>query len=352
MALKIPPKGLANLGNTCFLNAGLQCLNATGLGNYMKPDPANDTPHRQVYNALKRTLLVMGNPTSRPVLSPQTIVMAIRRNARALGRPSFAGWEQNDVAELYTMLSDCIHEATKVEAQVKVSMADEAKMTPVDRKCLARLTEYVKNEHSVAAGKMAGVEAGVVTSPSNQYLSTKAELFYVLTVPVPVKPQPLRSPHQPLTPITVADCVTEFGASSNLVGENQYEMPEGFANAGQHVDAIQRHLVWLAPEILVIETRLYRMTPRGELQKGYERLVATPMLELPIWSAGQHKKVKYMLCGVAYHRGGNRMGGHYVAVVRTKDATLYNCNDTSVSPLASGARWPDGGYCFFYRKIL
>jgi len=352
MALTTRPKGLTNLGNTCYLNSALQCLNATGLVAIMKPDPPNDTPHRQIYIALKRTLTVMSSSDSRPVLSPQTMVMTVRRNARALGRPDFAGWEQNDVAEFHTMLGDCIHEATKSEAKVKITMSDKAHMTPVDYKCLERLTQYIENEHSVAARTMAGIEAGVVTTLDDMYLSTKAECFYVLAVPVPLKQHTIRSPHSSLAPITVADCVTEFGAKSFMVGENQYEMPEGYPNAGEHVDAIQKHLVWLAPQILVIETRLYRMTPSGELQKGYERLVASPVLDLPIWSAGEHKKVRYALCGVAYHRGGNRMGGHYTAVVKTKDGTLYNCNDTLVSPLAPGAKWPDGGYCFFYRKIL
>jgi ubiquitin carboxyl-terminal hydrolase 2/21 len=352
MALTTRPKGLANLGNTCFLNSELQCLSATGIVKIMKPDPPNDTPHRQIYNALKQTLLAMGNPETRPMLSPQTLVMAVRRNARALGRPDFAGWEQNDVAEFHTMLGDCIHEATKSKAKVKITMADKAHMTPVDQKCLERLTEYIENEHSMAARTMAGIEASVVTTTNDIYLSTKAECFYVLVVPVPIKQTIIRNPQAPLAPITVADCVAEFGTKSFMVGENQYEMPEGFPNAGEHVDAIQKHLVWLAPQILMIETRLYRMTPQGEFRKGYERLVASQVLELPIWSAGEHKKARYTLCGVAYHRGGNLMGGHYTAVVKTKDGTLYNCNDTSIAPLAQGAQWPNGGYCYFYRKIM
>jgi len=195
----------------------------------------------------------------------------------------------------------------------------------------------------VAANSLAGIEAGVFTQPNGEYLSALAETFYVLAVPVPP------------TASTVEDCVIAFGAESQMTGENQYRManPDSPEEEGDLVDAVERRIVWLAPQFLVVETRLYRVSNRRNfIQKGYERLEASNTLSLPAWSAGRETKVKYGLCAVAYHRGGSREGGHYTAVIRDRNGQKWNCNDTAVAPLSRGAQWPMGGYCFFYRKIL
>lgn len=302
-----------------------------------------ETPHTRVYRALQATMTAMASNAkskSGRVLAPNSFVEALQRNAMALKRPDFAGWNQNDVAELYTLVGECIHESTKAKAIVKVSVLDENRMTPIDKKCLNRLTKYLSLEHSVAARAMVGIEASVVTTMDEKYLSTNAECFYVLAVPIP------------RNAISVSDCVEAFGSESLMVGRNQYEMPKGFQNTGDLVDARQRQIVWLAPALLVVETRLYGMTDGGKLDKGYARLEASAELRLPVWASGVVKQVRYSLCGIAYHRGGGRQGGHYTAVVRNTGGTLWNCNDTMTSQLPPNSKWPAGGYCFFYRKIL
>lgn len=353
MAFSGRPHGLANLGNTCYLNSLLQCLNAVGLADVMG---ARDADAREpladhgaqartnVFRALVSTLKALSVQRQAKVLRPQTFVDALQRNADALGMPDFAGWGQNDVAELYSLLGDCIHEATKTEARVRVSVTDESRMTPIDKCCLEKLTSYLTTQHSIAAKSLAGLEVGVVTTTEGEYISAKPEIYYVLAVPVPTEAS------------TVEDCVKAFSANSMLTGNNQFRMPDGAANAGTLVDAVQRHIIWLAPQFLVVEARLYKPqapTLRAvHIPKGHERLQASSTLSLPIWSSGEADSVRYGLCGVAYHRGGSREGGHYTAVVRNRAGQKWNCNDTSVSELPKGSGWPAGGYCFFYRKIL
>lgn len=347
MAFTGKPKGLANLGNTCYLNTMLQCVNACGFINLLRDkikcdeESKEPSPHEAMYIALRKVFKDLNNEQFQGIYSPKAFVSTLQANAVKLGRPDFAGWQQNDVAELYTLLGECIHEATRNKASVSVNIQDESKVTPIDSECLSVLTKYLKDEYSVAGKALAGVECSVMTSMDGSYLSSHGEIFYIMAVPVP----------QNAT--NVQDCVNAARAEVALTGDNKYAMPDNAPNPGELVDALQRNIIWMAPQFLVVETRLYNFDARtGHVQKGWAKLNASPVLELGVWSSNSEARVKYLLCGVAYHRGGNSQGGHYVAVVRNSQGQLWNCNDTIVSPLARGSGWPVGGYCFFYRKIL
>ena len=345
MAFSGKPVGLANLGNTCYLNSLLQCLNSVGFLGLLTGGVVTkngESCHRSMYAALKDVLNQMASRDTKKVLIiPQEFVQTLRGNAMELGRPDFAGWQQNDVAELYTIIGECVHEATRKTATVSVSIQNSSQVTPIDKQSLDVLSAYLENQYSLAAKALTGVESSVITDSGGQYISCRSEVFYTMAVPVPP------------TAASVQDCVNAHGATVKLTGDNKYAMPDDSATPGMLVDANQNHVVWLAPQFLVVETRLYRFDNRtGQVFKGSEKLAASPVLELETWSSNKRTKVKFLLCGVAYHRGGNSQGGHYTAVVRNKEGQLWNCNDTLTAPLARGQGWPAGGYCFFYRKIL
>lgn len=345
MAFTGNPVGLANLGNTCYLNSLLQCLNSVGFLNLLNGSRASKNGkqcYRNMYNALLNLLVEMQPSAARPrLIIPQNFVQTLRSNADELGRPDFAGWEQNDVAELYTIIGECVHEATRKTANVSVNIQDNTNVTPIDKQSLEVLTTYLKDQYSLAAKALTGVESSVITNMNGEYLSCRSEVFYTMAVPVPPNA------------VSVQDCLSAHGQGVQLSGDNKYAMPDTSDTPGKLVDANQNHIVWLSPQFLVVETRLYRFDERtGQVFKGSEKLIASPVLELETWSSNTKSIVKYLLCGVAYHRGGNSQGGHYTAVVRNKEGQLWNCNDTQVAPLARGQGWPIGGYCFFYRKIL
>lgn len=345
MAFTGKPVGLANLGNTCYLNSLLQCLNSVGFMSLTSAESVTTDGkdcHRNMYAALQEVLNQMKSQDAKKVVVvPQRFVQTLRSSAVELGRPDFAGWQQNDVAELYTIIGECVHEATRKKASVSVSIQNSSQVTPIDKQSLDVLSKYLENQYSLAAKALTGVESSVITNPDGEYISCRSEVFYTMAVPVPANAG------------SVQDCVNAHGATVKLTGENKYAMPDDSGIPGTLVDAHQNHIIWLAPQFLVVETRLYRFDNKsGQVFKGSEKLAASPMLELETWSSNNKSKVKYVLCGVAYHRGGNSQGGHYTAVVRNKEGQLWNCNDTLTAPLARGQGWPAGGYCFFYRKIL
>lgn len=105
--------GLANLGNTCYMNVILQCLAATPLlnrfmssGNF-RPEVNSSNPlgsGGRLARTLGELLHVMWAGTHKWV-SPSSF-----KEALTTAKPWFAGREQHDAMELLGQLLDCLHE--------------------------------------------------------------------------------------------------------------------------------------------------------------------------------------------------------------------------------------------------
>ena len=126
--------GLNNLGNTCYMNSILQCLNNTlpllkyFISNKYKNEINYSTDadeHELVieYNKLTRGLWYKNN-----VITPRDFLTKIHELAQKKDRYEFTGYGQNDSQEFLQFLLETLHNSLSREVNMTISGTAENEM--------------------------------------------------------------------------------------------------------------------------------------------------------------------------------------------------------------------------------
>jgi ubiquitin C-terminal hydrolase len=326
--------GLVNLGNTCFMNACIQCLASCHELDavYRRPKTIEtlDSGTSAEATVAKewqklRTLMWSDDCT----VSPAGFLASIQRAAVSKGATLFTGFAQNDVGEfLRFLVSSCIHEATAAPVKMTVSGTGDSEQDELARCCYAAMTALYAKEYSPIVELFYGIGTSVVTGTGVR--KTTAEPFFILSLPVP------------RYPCTIYDCFDDHAAACALRGSNQYETDDGVM-----VDATKEDGFWSFPSVLVIELKRFS----NNLAKN-NNMVEFPIetLSLAKYATGyQPAQYTYELFGVCNHSG-RVCGGHYTAHARGTPNRWRHYDDRMVSDVPGRSVVTPKAYCLFYRK--
>lgn len=329
--------GLANLGNTCFLNSCVQVLNhtfelhellnSTQYAKHMKPDMA-DTIIIKEWNDLRNIMW-----ENNAIISPNKFVMNVQQVADKKHRELFTGWAQNDMPEFLLFLIECMHNSISRPMVMKIRGISENSTDQLALNCFGMLKNVYEKEYSEIMDLFYGIYVSQITSINGQKThSMKPESFFMLDLPIPQKQGT----------VTIYDCLDYFTMTEIMHGENAW-----FNEQTNAKETVRKNITfWNFPKVLVIT--LKRFSPDG-LQK-MTHLVDFPLdnLDLSRYVQGyKPNQYVYELYGICNHIG-NVMGGHYTAFVKNSTDNWIHYNDTKVTPIADVVT--PMAYCLFYRK--
>lgn len=327
--------GLANLGNTCFLNSCLQALSHTFelhevLDKVKKINDVSESILLTEWNELRR-LIWSNNDMS---ISPNKFVHNVQKLAKIKGRDLFTGWNQNDVSEFLIFMMDCIHESIARPIEIRITGQSKHMVDKLALSCYGVLKETYAKEYSEVMELMYGIYISEIRSIDGTVQHTiKSEMFFVLDLPIPNQ-----------TVISIHDCFNEYTKPEILSGENAWLNEK----TGKKED-IKKHLTfWNFPTILVL--LLDRFS--GDGQRKIKSLVSFPIndLDLSKYVSGyKPQSYKYDLYAVCNHTGGVN-GGHYTAFVKNASKQWIHFNDQNVTPISESIVVTPMAYCLFYRK--
>jgi ubiquitin carboxyl-terminal hydrolase 8 len=346
-----PPAGLANLGNTCYLNATLQCLahvpafldwvlqadaKATAAA-VVAPSP---TPNGLVHELadLYRALCL----PPRTAMMPKRFVAHLQRVLGDLLRVR----QQNDLSELLLLLLDKLGEdvgrplpplplpdAAPAAAARRGRSRSAAPDDDADDPPLARLARAMRanwhaahaRDHSALKDLAYGQQVVQTSCNACGHRGHSYEVFQTLALEIP----DVRAPAVALPALLARHMACELD-----VGDGVWTCD---ACKAKQADCTKTHKFWRLPPLLVLTLKRFAHVGGGRFQK-----VRTPVdlrgadaLDLTPYSIWDPHGV-YRLCAVACHAG-SLQGGHYYAVCRDSGKSNAVCRDSGSA--SSNASW-------------
>ena len=319
--------GITNLGNTCYMNSILQCLNNTlpllkffVSNNYMQyinyTTDANEHEIVIEYNKLTRGLWFKNN-----VVTPRQFLNTIHRLANEKNRYEFTGLGQNDSQEFLQFLLEILHNS--LSREVNMSISGIAK-NDMDKKAIEANKDWIKyfdKEYSEIVKIFYGQFFTRIFRQKDEKTGKEAETTSF-------------EPFNTLC-LEIDECKTIYDCLDNFVRKE--ELNKKISKEVQF---------WKLPNILVIFFKRYNNSGK-KLDNHIE--FPTENLDMCKYVMGyERQKYIYDLYAVSNHTG-NTMGGHYWAYAKNYDNNWYKFNDNIVTTLQKEKVVSNLAYCLFYK---
>ncbi len=327
--------GLANLGNTCFINSCLQILSHT----YELNEFLNNKSYLPKLKNICDSLILVEWDNLREILwkencivSPGKFIKTIQKVARLKKQELFTGYSQNDVSEFLLFIIDCFHTSLSREIKITISGTPENKTDILAVKCFEMIKNSYSKDYSEIWNLFYAVQVSEISRKDNgNILSTSPEPYFMVDLPIPPNN---KSP-------SLIDCFNHY-----VEGEIIENYKDETTN--EIVDIHKKILFWSFPNILAIDLKRFN----SRFQKNQIH-VSFPIDELDLspYVIGYKKEnYKYELYGICNHSGGV-MGGHYTSYVKNANGKWYHYNDTNVTEVNDiESIISPKAYVLFYRK--
>ena len=328
--------GLANLGNTCYLNSCIQILSHSYEFNKMleeincenKINNTNDSILLLEWVKLYK-LMWSENCT----IAPYGFVKSVQTIAQLKKKEIFSGFAQNDLPEFLIFLVDSFHNSLLREVTIDIKGKTENSRDKLAKICYKMIKQMYSKTYSEIIDLFYGISVSQLLSLDNKTLSLTPEPFCTLSLPIPDINNP-----------TIFDCLDLYCAKERLENDNAW-----FNEKTNMKEAVDKNTIfWSLPQLLIIDIKRFTNT-----NKKINKFIDTPLtnIDLTKYIHGYNKETYiYDLYGVCNHHGSS-YGGHYTAYVKNANNIWYEFNDTLVKKINETDVISQNSYCFFYRKI-
>ena len=330
--------GLANLGNTCFINSCMQVISHTyELNDFLE----KESYKKKLKNKADSILIIEWDNlrkimwNSNCIISPGKFLKSVQKVAQVKGLEMFTGYSQNDLPEFLLFIIDCFHNSLSREIKMTISGTPENETDKIAIMCFEMIKNMYSKEYSEVWNIFYAVHVSEISNlETGEKLRCSPEPYFMIDLPIP---ENNKSP-------TLIDCFNYYVEGEILSGENAWYNEE----TREKINIRKKILFWSFPNILVIDFKRFN----NRFQKN-QILITFPIdnLDLSDYVIGYKKDIyKYELYGVCNHSGGTQ-GGHYTSYVKNANGKWYHFNDTSVSEVGiQESIVSPKAYVLFYRR--
>ncbi|KAK2529671.1 hypothetical protein Q9233_006838 [Columba guinea] len=361
--------GLLNLGNTCFLNATLQCLTYTPpLANYLLSREHSRTCHQSSFcmMCVMQNHVTQAFANSGSVIKPVSFVRDLKNDSLSLPGPSRALWGfphgrhesdvwfgprklkprsrcpeggREDLPLLQHVLRLIPPSPAEIAPHIRLGRQEDAHeflrftIDAMQKACLPDCTELDRQTqattliHQIFGGSLRSrVKCSMCKAVSDTFDPC-------LDLPVEITQA-----------ANVEQALELFVKPDLLGGENAYLCDK----CKKKVSATKRFTIHRAPKVLTLALKRFADFTGGKITKdvGYPELLNIR----PYMSQTSGDPVMYGLYAVLVHSGYSSHAGHYYCYVKASDGQWYQMNDNVVRPSNIKVVLNQQAYVLFYLR--
>lgn len=338
--------GLRNLGNTCFMNAVLQCLSSTKplrdfclRKDFLQEQPPGPRSPQELTEAFADVIAALWHPDSTEAVNPGRFKAIFQKYV-----PSFTGYSQQDAQEFLKFFMDRLHAEINRKGRRTPSILSDTRRAPPpedsdtgsdDERANLMWKRYLEREDSKVVDLFVGQLKSCLKCQACGYRSTTFEVFCDLSLPIPKKSFAGGK-------VSLHDCFSLFTKEEDLDSENAPVCDK----CRQRTRSTKKLTIQRFPRILVLHLNRFSTT-RYSIKKC-SVFVDFPLQQLNLREFASEKAGSpvYSLYALCNHSGSVHYG-HYTAVCR--DAAGWRLyNDSRVSPISENQVPSSEGYVLFY----
>ena len=250
--------GLANLGNTCFINALLQIISHTYeldelLDAKDYKNKLNDCPDSKLLVSWDELRLLMWSENC--TISPGAFIHDIRKISKQKNNSMFASMSQNDMPEFLTFLFDIFHNALKRKVSMTIDGRPKNKRDKMAKMCFEMIKKTYTASYSEIFKMFYGIQVSTLLPehPKDQfdYLSIRPEPFMIISLPIPSNKSSSTSNN--IECATLMECFDLNCEKEFLHGENAWFNED----LGKKQNVFKRLVYWSLPDVMILDIKRF-----------------------------------------------------------------------------------------------
>lgn len=344
-------KGLANLGNTCYMNAVLQCLcRSTPFVDYLLKDGftrdklclTNRDPLSMAFLTEFRSLtfkLVNGGAGGGGGGAGAAAVAPIKPveiyNLLVLLNNTFQGNLQSDAQECLTSILQILHNSLKLNVKITISNGNPNAVFDQMRKGYKQYESHLLHDgYSVLTDLFGSQFQSKLTCNRCGHCWSTYDPYSL--VPVEIAPKAL----------SLYDCLDTFMSVETVDGVT-------CAKCASQQQCTKQFTLWTLPTVMIIQLKRFDVQMRkiNQFVQAPRVLNISKYVSHPsVVNVVQHNPAAlqlYDLKAIVCHTG-QLQGGHYTAKVLCDPGNWYEFNDEHAAPIPEASIQSPQNYILFY----